>query len=281
MNLVQHLKDEIERKQRRIVVCGDAMTDRWVHGRVLECQDGCPKFIGHQDIVETPGGAANAANSLSYWNVVTSLRSYSPHDYPIKTRYVDHDGRIVFRTDSEYPVLRDLDDDLELALEQVRKADAVLLSDYDKGFLTPDLIAAVIGLCKERGTPCVADAKRGAELYAGAVVKGNKDWHLKHRCDGPKVITLGSTAPGVMEEGSHLLVAIGRCIGLPPVECINHVGAGDCFVAHLTLALTYGFSLEDAAALAHSAGRVYVQHPHNRPPRPEEIEADLGQGKVC
>ena len=62
---------------------------------------------------------------------------------------------------------------------------------------------------------------------------------------------------------------------LPKVNCINHVGAGDCFGAHLVLALMYGFSLEDAATIAHSAGRVYVQHLHNRPPLPEEIEEDL------
>lgn len=58
------------------------------------------------------------------------------------------------------------------------------------------------------------------------------------------------------------------------VNCVSHVGAGDCFAAHLVLALAHGFSLEDAAAIAHSAGRVYVQHEHNRPPMPEEIAED-------
>jgi sugar/nucleoside kinase (ribokinase family) len=56
---------------------------------------------------------------------------------------------------------------------------------------------------------------------------------------------------------------------------VNHVGAGDCFAAHLTLALAYGFSLKEAAGLAHSAGRVYVQSFHNHPPFPTDIAADM------
>ena len=62
---------------------------------------------------------------------------------------------------------------------------------------------------------------------------------------------------------------------LAPVECVNHVGAGDCFAAHLALAMAHSLSLVDAVAIAHSAGRVYVQHPHNRPPTPDEIKKDL------
>jgi len=66
------------------------------------------------------------------------------------------------------------------------------------------------------------------------------------------------------------------------VECKSHVGAGDCFAAHLTLALAHGIPLEQAAAIAHSAGRVYVQHLHGRPPYPIEIRKDLSpqRGKI-
>jgi D-beta-D-heptose 7-phosphate kinase/D-beta-D-heptose 1-phosphate adenosyltransferase len=62
----------------------------------------------------------------------------------------------------------------------------------------------------------------------------------------------------------------------------SHVGAGDCFAAHLVLALAHGLSLEEAAMIAHSAGRIYVQHPHGRPPWPHEIKKDLDPagGKV-
>lgn len=60
-----------------------------------------------------------------------------------------------------------------------------------------------------------------------------------------------------------------------PVKIVSHVGAGDCFAAHLALALAYGFSLKEAAVLAHSAGRVYVQSLHNIPPHPAEILADM------
>jgi len=60
-----------------------------------------------------------------------------------------------------------------------------------------------------------------------------------------------------------------------PQHCVNHVGAGDCFGAWLTLGLAHGLRLQEAARLAHAAGRVYVRHPHNRPPWPHEIRKEL------
>jgi sugar/nucleoside kinase (ribokinase family) len=145
-----------------------------------------------------------------------------------------------------------------------------LISDYNKGFLTKEFICEIVNICRKRNVPCVADAKREPEVYTGCILKGNAEWahttkiNLLHE---NLVLTYGKNPPTVNAK------AVG--IGSEPVECINHVGAGDCFAAHLTLALAYGFSLEEAAALAHSAGRVYVQHPHNRAPWPKEVAEDL------
>jgi len=45
MNLAEKLIVEIDKKQKRILIVGDAMVDRWVHGHIDVCQDGCPKFV--------------------------------------------------------------------------------------------------------------------------------------------------------------------------------------------------------------------------------------------
>ena len=275
MNLVTRLIEETNRKRRLIMVCGDALVDRWIHGRVEECQDGCPKFV-EESYEETPGGAANAARCLQNWNVGVSLYNQGTNAYSIKTRLVNRDGKIVMRHDREHQ-----EDDIGTrqyrhkdALTAVRRMDAVLLSDYDKGFLTQEFITAMIQECKRCGVPCVADAKREPGLYAGAILKGNAQYHEEHCISGPdSVVTIGSTPPTVWSGG--VVQNVGCMFQLPRVECCNHVGAGDCFAAHLTLALAYGFMLAEAATVAHSAGRVYVQFPHNRPPLPQEIEADL------
>lgn len=274
MDLVSQLLSRIAESRRRIVVIGDVMVDRWVHGRIEQCQDGCSKFVQEGCVVETPGGAANAANCLSNWGVNVSLYGCSSNDCPVKTRYVA-DGRIVFRADDDrLPESGGYRWALEAALEMVEQAGAVLLSDYDKGFLLPDFVRQVAVLCRFRSVPCVADCKRAPEVYEGCILKANDDWWKRSPAGtvvGDVVITQGKYGPVAFCNGDIILTE--NC--LPPVQCVNHVGAGDCFAAHLTLALAYGFSLKDAAAIAHSAGRIYVQHAHNRPPMPSEIKTDM------
>lgn len=278
VDLVDYLLSVISNNRRRIVVIGDTMTDRWVDGYLDLCQDNCPKFV-HGRTVEVPGGAANAARSIACWEANVSLFGYAENDCPIKTRYVDiTNGRTVMRYDDDGPATRAANYGWaqRAALEMVtgsRNLGAVLLSDYDKGFLTPEIIRDVVVACKARGIPCVADCKREPELYAGCILKCNADWYSRHGASSwpdmsaDIVCTYGADPPTI----NRVIVPYN----LATVECRNHVGAGDCFAAHLTLALAYGFSLKDAAVLAHSAGRVYVQHRHNRQPRPNEIRTHL------
>mgnify|MGYP001609984467 CR=1 FL=1 len=269
-------------KLRRIVVIGDAMVDRWVYGHTAQCQDGCPKFV-QESVLEVPGGAANAEQCLSNWGVKTSLYGYTRNNCPIKCRYVEG-GKIIFRADDDRLLRRSEGDwwARGLALEMVQSAGGVLLSDYDKGFLSPEFIINLINLCQKRDIPCVADMKRSPNIYSGAILKCNSGYQHNHDRELSElvydsstphrlVVTDGPVNP-IIWDGKEPL---GLGYFLPPVKCVNHVGAGDCFAAHLVLGLAGGFSLKEAAALAHSAGRVYVQFPNNRPPQPQEIAADL------
>lgn len=285
MNLAEQLIVATKKQRKLIVVIGDTMTDVWIHGKTAECQDGCKKFV-RSEIVTTPGGAANAFRCLSMWGIRTELYGFNEGNRPVKTRYVE-DGRITFRYDDDglperaerYVWAR------KLGMEMVSCADAVLLSDYDKGFLTPEFIRDVAGLCKDREIPCVADCKREPKTYPHCILKGNESWYDTCRKNNSYN---GPTKGLVVSFGSKVPLAVSNDTGgdssdwyeLPEVHCQNHVGAGDCFAAHLTLALAYGYSLKDAAAIAHSAGRVYVQHAHNRPPLPSEIVADMATASI-
>jgi bifunctional ADP-heptose synthase (sugar kinase/adenylyltransferase) len=188
-------------------------------------------------------------------------------------RLVGSSGEILFRHDDE--TMLSLNDGYDWCREEAKlnlsKANAVLLSDYDKGFLRADFIHNVVHYCRLCNVPCVVDAKRAPEYYTGATVKANEEWDRKYPAFATDVVTRGRRAPVV--QGDHDLT------DYPDVKCVNHVGSGDCFAAHLTLALACGFSLKEGARIAHSAGRVYVQHPHNRAPWPDEVAADL-EGNV-
>jgi bifunctional ADP-heptose synthase (sugar kinase/adenylyltransferase) len=263
MNLAEQLFEEASARRRLIVVIGDVVNDVWVHGHTSPSQDGCAKFA-QESTCETLGGAGNAMLSISNWPVHAELCGHWPNRRGTKTRFVE-DGRILFRHDHDVFAREEHDQARRAALEWAGQAHGVLLSDYDKGFLTVELISQVTELCWRRGVPCVADVKRDRGTYTGCITKANEDWYLKHGI--ASVVTRGADCPAV--HGSP------NCVKLPPVPCVNHVGAGDCFAAHLALGLACGLSIKGAAAVAHSAGRVYVQHQHTCRPTPQDVAADL------
>ena len=282
MNLVKKLIKADESQAKSVLVVGDCIRDVYIHGKIDVCQDGCQKFVeSNRHLV--PGGASNAAHSISNWHTeVIYFRGEIATS--VKTRYlVDH--KVIFRHDNEigssealHKIREDSIHQLIYGLYGSKRPSAVLLSDYDKGTLTPEFIGDISQACKEYGIPCIADMKRSPEIYQGCILKGNSDYLRRYStympAGYPLIITCGDENPVLFPEGVKY-GSWGLGYNLPPVNCINHVGAGDCFAAHLALALAHGFPLKDAAAIAHSAGRVYVQFPHNRPPQPAEIVADM------
>ena len=124
---------------------------------------------------------------------------------PVKTRFVDGSGRIVFRHDLDNGYGLDANgmnaarNAVLAALREVR-FDAVLISDYDKGFLNESLIWETIDLCVARQIPVVADAKRRFDVYRGATLKVNEDYRRKHGVESASpfqgvVVTRGCQHP--------------------------------------------------------------------------------------
>ncbi len=263
----------------RVAIFGDSGTDRYCHGHFGLAQEGCPKFVEERR-VECPAMAANAANTLRHWNAGVTLFSDGAPEMttPVKTRLMV-DGRCVFRHDHdacEWPEVLEEHRAACLRAFQAQEWSACLISDYEKKFLTPEYIRQVIDLCNERGVPVACDVKRYPAVYGGAVIKCNNDWWNRYDktasiWEWPIVRTCGSASPYAYFSDRKTV----DIPSMPVVESRNHVGAGDCFAAHLLLAIAHGMPLEDAATVAHSAGRVYVQHPHNRPPWPHEIRKDM------
>ncbi len=264
---------------KRILVIGDGMTDVYIHGKMEpNGQEKCIKFMEDAwRTVKVPGGAANAAQCLKHW-FAGVLFPFNRLKGPTKTRYMV-DDKCVFRHDNDT-----CNFDVQMVRQEALatltsyQPDAVLLSDYDKGLLTAGLVQEVAYYCHGRKIPCVADAKREPDFYRGCIIKGNGQYfntkrypEEARRMDTQAVTTHGEYVPLVWDCGEASMPVVN----LPSVKCLNHVGAGDCFAAHLTLALAYGFSLKDSAAIAHSAGRIYVQRRHNTAPHPDEIEVDM------
>ncbi|HMF54531.1 MAG TPA: D-glycero-beta-D-manno-heptose-7-phosphate kinase [Edaphobacter sp.] len=184
--------------QLKILVVGDIMLDRYIHGEVERISPEAPvPVIRHAQRYERAGGAANVAMNLSglgcqsilagFWGsdveqgelqglldragvdtvgvVTSSLPTIS------KTRIV---GRMqqLLRLDIESrdtPPAAEMDRLIERATSLVEKVHAVVLSDYAKGALSRLLCESVIRAARAKGIPVLADPKTpDFSKYSGA-----------------------------------------------------------------------------------------------------------------
>jgi D-beta-D-heptose 7-phosphate kinase/D-beta-D-heptose 1-phosphate adenosyltransferase len=178
---------------------------------------------------------------------------------------------------------------LERVDDALRDADALLLEDYNKGALTPPVIARALDLARRRGVPVVVDPKyRHFFEYAGATVfKPNRREleaalgaavDLEHRDALPQalerlkvdnlLLTLGA-------DGMVLVTKAREIIHLPSIarEVYDVSGAGDTVTAWVGAALAAGATLLEAATLANYAAGIEVGKAGVATVTPEELLA--------
>ena len=182
------------------------------------------------------------------------------------------------------------------ARAQMPRSRAVILSDYGKGALPPQVIAAVVEAAHRAGIPVLADPKgqdydkyRGvdiltpnqkeAALASGTSIGSTDDLEragrvLIRRC-GLKalVVTRGPEGIAVMRPRRALFQAPARAR-----EVFDVTGAGDTSIATLGLGLAAGLDLNDAAILANHAGGVVVGKLGVATVSPAELKAALDGG---
>lgn len=298
---VHELFEADQKNPKRVAVVGDTMLDAWEMCDSFISQDDCPsarlitKSLSH-------GGAAGVARQFDNWateahllgpineelgELASDIRFYPPFfmcgTIPTKTRFLTHNGKILFRMDEE-PKNYDLPKQLmeacrERALELLRRKDwdMILLVDYEKGFLSDNFIQEAIAIGRQRRIPVIADPKRHPSSFRDSILKVNKAYFDKYSwafglIDAYAVVTRGGALPFLSGFPSDDVPE--NLENYHEVVCKNHVGAGDCFLSHLALGMLHGMYPDEASLFAHHAGRVYVQHLYGRPPYPHEIARD-------
>jgi D-beta-D-heptose 7-phosphate kinase/D-beta-D-heptose 1-phosphate adenosyltransferase len=163
------------------------------------------------------------------------------------------------------------------ALGLLPRSAAVVVSDYEKGTVSAELLAAVLPEAQRRGLPVIIDPKVGhfAHYRPATVVTPNSreaaeaagartpKSEEEFEAIGRKLLgVLGS--PWILitrgERGMLLLEAGGASLAIPTVarEVFDVSGAGDTVVATLALALASGATMPEAAILANHAAGVVV-----------------------
>ena len=131
--------------KRKILVIGETCLDAFQYGTCtrLNPEAPTPVFVS-KTVVTNPGMAGNVAKNLESLTAFDVGQILSPEGMISKHRFVDETSNyIMLRVDNDGPVPGiSLNDEV---MESIRSADAVVVSDYDKGFLNPMSLEIIAG----------------------------------------------------------------------------------------------------------------------------------------
>lgn len=295
MNILENIRG------KKVLVVGDVMLDRYWWGSVSRISPEAPVPIVQMEKTSlVAGGAANVAANLAGLgakpilfgikgddaegraldDIVTEagiehhdISAISGRETSIKTRIVAHSQHVV-RIDRETtePISReDADDIVDRISGQIARCDAVIISDYGKGFLIDTALADIIDLCKTDKKAVLVDPKgRDFSKYSGAtVITPNRKEAIGatgettvQNAGNSMLLNLGVDAV-LVTEGKYGMTLFQRghdAIHLDSLAqtVFDVTGAGDTVIATFAAAVAAGVSFVDAAKLANAAAGIVV-----------------------
>jgi len=320
--------DEIEHKwqHKRLLVAGDVMLDKYIWGEVERISPEAPVPVvraTHESM--RPGGAANVAMNLARLSAKVIVAGFTGHDengrlleqlleadgisslliaseeFPTTTKLrVLGKHQQILRLDNERQGARkqeEYDRLSESVVAHLAECDAVVLSDYAKGALTPQISARVIEAARDRKIPVLVDTKtadftsyRGATtvcpnlaeltaairlsaqettlgdfrsiLEAAETMVARFDLEFLTATLGEKGIAL------IRPEGYTIMPAVAR-------QVFDVSGAGDTVAAVLALCLASGLKPEIGVRLSNMAAGIVVGKVGTVPVEKHELLAAL------
>ncbi len=291
---------------RRLIVLGDLMLDEFIWGEVRRISPEAPV-----PVVEVKreswhlGGAGNVVSNLlglgaKAWPIgiigddeagrllkrhftelgatVGGIVVDPSRPTTRKTRIVAHSQQMV-RADREsrLPISNEIETCLLAAFHSaLPEAEIVIISDYDKGLLTPRLLKLVIEATQAAGKLVCLDPKIKNFLsyqHADVITPNQPEAERASGIeitDDASLITAAHRIRDLLncanvlitrgEHGMSLLDANDKLTQIPTVarEVYDVTGAGDTVIATLSMALAAGASMIEAAIMANHAAGVVV-----------------------
>lgn len=308
---------------RRLAVVGDWMLDRYLWGMATRLSpEAAVPIVEHTKESECLGGAGNVAANLVALGAqvhsfgvagtdeaATALRAcmralkltekgiVADRSRPttLKTRIIASHQQVV-RVDRESRAPLNATIEKKLAHEithSLGRFDGLIISDYDKGVVTDDLVDAVLSACDRHGVPAFVKPKwsrlpayRGATVIVcnrleaeflvtrpldedASVNEAGRELLARFGCQAV-VITRGEHGMSVCERDARDVFHIPATSRDQPIgqhgarqtlegrEVFDVTGAGDTVLATLALAVASGASIREAAVLGNAAAGVVV-----------------------
>ena len=295
-------------QKTKILVIGDFILDQFVWGSVDRISPEAPvPVVNVQRESYMPGGSLNVANNIHNLGgtvlpcgvvgrdlqgrmLVKVIRREgidiggivydASRPTAVKTRVIAHSQQVVRfdREKIESISVQARKKILHFVRNKIRDVDTVLIEDYGKGVIQPQLLREIVQLAQKHRKPVLVDPKeKHFSYYKGvtAITPNRKEAYgalenfgvrceeddpeevgrkllRKLKCDAV-LMTLG-------EDGMALFQKRGALVKVPTFaqEVYDVSGAGDTVIGVFSLAVSVGASMKDAAILSNLAAGIVV-----------------------
>lgn len=299
-------------KSLTVLVIGEAILDSYLYGYTDRlCREAPAPIVTIQHHSDVPGGAANTAANLAglgatvvFLSVIGTDREGDRLQFELERRGISiahlirssdratlakqrvvAGSQILVRLDQG--TIAALSFDLEqriihFLIEHYPQVNAVVISDYNYGIMTPKVIEALAELRSVHPQTVVVDSRQLQRYqrvkptvvkpnYIEAIELLNLSKQSDHRADQISLhaerlleLTGAAIAAVTLDQEGAIVFEHGQ----PPYRTSAHPvpdnqtsGAGDTFVSAMTLALASGATVKTAASLAAVAAAIVIREP--------------------
>jgi len=231
-------------KSLKILLIGDSCIDTYHYGACdrLSGEAPVPIFL-EIDWESRNGMALNVYLNLKAFNLDVTCHT---NDKKLeKHRYIDEKTR-------QHLLRVDKNENFPVNAYKVDSADfididLVVISDYNKGFLTHDTCKEIAEICKQKNLPLFVDSKKkDLSCFEGAILKINQKEHstiVEYPKNHELIVTMGAAG----------CVYKNKIYRTKKVEVFDVCGAGDVFLASLVYKYMKHGSIEKTLDFANKA----------------------------
>ena len=237
----------------KITVIGETCKDIFIYGESKRLSPEAPIPVFNPLFKdENPGMAGNAVENLNPSNNENEINFIHQNKNITKTRYVDYKSNHMFiRIDEGEENIDELILSDEI-IEIIKESDAVIISDYNKGFLSYNILKEIAYHSKF----IIMDTKKKIDIdliNCFNFIKLNESEYLKQdlnkESEKKLLITLGSKGAQYM----------GEIFPSPnPKETIDVSGAGDTFTTSFTLKYLENKDVKESIIYANEMASIVV-----------------------
>jgi D-glycero-beta-D-manno-heptose-7-phosphate kinase len=307
---------------KKIVIVGDLVADQFLRGTIARVSREAPVFILRHDETQTlAGAAANAASNVASLGgnavlvgaigqdangsaLLEKLKASKVNcDFVIASEKVQTTTKVRVLAGQHYaPRQQVIRIDYEGASESVElqneikenflvaasDADAIIISDYNYGVVTPGIFDAAREIASKNNIPLLIDSRFRLEDFQNATTatpnqdeveqilgKNFTESDCARLCNDldfeALLVTRGNAGMLLIEKGKEP-VHIDAVGASQPVDV---TGAGDTVIAAYALGLASGLSFFDAAKIANHAGGIVVMKRGTACVDPDELRASI------